>query len=301
MAQRVVLASEVPTLEALGAAGALDFQDGGARLATGARVQRLQAEPGRTLLRVPLPGTPDASGRRLELPRGAGTGWLRAHVYERGALSRFASRWGAPPSSSPAARRWNLLCHLRAQGVGAPRPLALLEAGRGLRQVSVCVEAELAGFEPLPRWLARARGAARGRGLRSVGLALAALDRSGVRLARGRAEHVLVQSDLEADADDDCAALSIARLREESGLWRDRGLARARLPAVAFDDLDGARLRRQVAAAERCDFVSRLGDDLRRNCGLVLTRREELHVLAACGWRDAAVGGSSAGAGSRGS
>ena len=283
MSQRVVLASEVPALEALGAAGALDFVDGGARLATGARVERIEAVPGRTLLRVPLPGTPDAQGRRLELPRGAGTGWLRAHVYERGALSRFASRWGAPPSSSPAARRWNLLCRLRAQGVGAPRPLALLEAGRGLGQVSVCVEAELAGFEPLPRWLARARGAARGRGLRALGLALAALDRSGVRLARARAERVLVQSDLEGDADDDCAALAIARLREERGLWRERGLGRARLPAVAFDDLEGARLQRAPTPSERLAFAARLNEDLRRTGGVHLSQREGLHVLAAGG------------------
>lgn len=240
MSSRVVLAPDVPELAALGAAAPEDFLADGARLATGARVERLERTPGHTLLRVPLPGTPDATGQRVELPRGAGTGWLRVHVYERGPLTRLGSRWGAPPSSSPAARRWNLLCHLRAQGVGAARPLALLEAGRGLGQLSVCVEAELTGFVPLRTWLASARGEARERGLRALGLALAALERSGVRPPRPSIQGVLVADDLEA-GDDDCAALAIQRLRDERAQWAERGLERARLPAIAFDDLEGAR------------------------------------------------------------
>ena len=249
MPSRVVLSPDVPELAALGASAAEDFLERGARLATGVRVEPLEQAAGRTLLRVPLPGTPDADGRRVEPPRGAGTGWLRVHVYERGPLARLGSRWGSPPSSSPAARRWNLLCHLRAQGVGAPRPLALLESARGLGQLSVCVEAELSGFEPWPSWLAHARGEARERGLRALGLALAALERSGVRLARPSPSGVLVHDDLEA-GDDDCAALAIQRLRDEHAQWRERGLDRARLPAIAFDDLDGARLARGALPRE---------------------------------------------------
>ncbi|HVS19069.1 MAG TPA: hypothetical protein VMT18_10755, partial [Planctomycetota bacterium] len=65
MSARVVLAPEVPELTALGASAAEDFLAGGARLATGARVERLESGSERTLLRVPLPGTPDASGRRV--------------------------------------------------------------------------------------------------------------------------------------------------------------------------------------------------------------------------------------------
>lgn len=282
MSARVVLSPEVPELGALGAAGADDFLDGGARLTTGARSECLDRRPGYALLRVPLPGTPDAQGRRLELPRGAGTGWLRVHVFERGPLSRWGARWGAPVSSSPAARRWNLLCHLRAQGVGAPRPLALLESSRGLRQLSVCVEAELEGFETLPRWLARARGAARGRGLRALGLALAALDRSGVRLAQARGAGVWVSEDLEA-GQDDCAALAIARLREEHGHWRARGLTRARLPAVAFDDLEGARLRGKPTPGQRLSFALALREDLRESSGCSLSARESRLVFAAAG------------------
>jgi hypothetical protein len=282
MSARVVLSPEVPELDALGAAQLEDFLDGGARLVTGARVERLEGGRGRTLLRVPLPGTPDAGGRRIEAPRGAGTGWLRVSVYQRGPLSRWGSRWGAPVSSSPAARRWNLLCHLRANGVGAPQPLALLERSRGLRQLSVCVEAELAGFDPLPAWVARARGGARARGLRALGLALSALDRSGVRLARACAAGVLVADDPQA-GDEDCAALAIARLREEHGHWSARGLTRARLPAIAFDDLEGARLRGPPTPRQRLSFALSLREDLRAYPYGALSARESRIAFADAG------------------
>ena len=147
---RLSLDPQVPDLSALGARGIEDFLDGGRGLVTARRVELLSSEPRRSLLRVPLPGTPDSSGQRLEPPRGAGTGWLRVHVFESRAVELLRARLSAPPSTSPAARRWNLLCHLRAQGVGAPRPMALLEERRGLGSISVCVEAELSSADLAP-------------------------------------------------------------------------------------------------------------------------------------------------------
>lgn len=231
---------EVPGLLALGARAASDFLEVGRGLEMGARAQPLRAAAGRCVYRVPLPGTPDASGVRRELPRGAGTGWLRIHVWSGGPLERLRARLSAPRSTSPAARRWNLACHLRGQGVLAPRPLAMIELGGEARGASILVERELEGFEPLPSWLARARGEERANGLEALGLALAALARSGVKLANARAEGVLLR------AAEGCEGPGLA------------GLPSSRLPAVAFEDLDGARLGRPLGPRRARTWLERL-------------------------------------------
>jgi len=253
----VRLAPDLPDLAALGAEGPEALLAGGAGLVTGDRAEVLRAEGVYTHVRVPRPGTPDASGKRRELPGGAGTGWMRLHLWRDVPLEVVRARLSAPRSTSHAARRWNLACHLLASGVVAPRPLALVERTRGLRTTSVMVEAELEGFEPLPRWLARMpAGPARTRGLRSIALALGALLRSGASLRGCRAEDVLLADDEPALSD--CGVERLAALQADLARWRARGLVRARLPAVAFAGLDRGTLRADLAAEQRLAWLAGL-------------------------------------------
>ncbi len=268
------LAPDVPDLAALGARGIEDFFSGCKALATGARASEPVRRGARTSVRVPLPGTPDASGRRLELPRGAGTGWLTVHTWSSGPLDLVRERLRAPHSSSPAARRWNLACHLLGCGVGAPRPLALLERASGARTESVLVEAELEGLAPLPRWLAaNAPGLERSRGLRALALGLAALLRSGAWLGACTAEDVLIGS----------GAASCADQLADLARWRAREVVRAGLPAVGFTGLDGGVLRANLGARRRLAWLGALESSLPSSAQLSERERARLGLAALAG------------------
>jgi len=279
MAELVRRDPDVVDLAALGARGIEDFLDGARGLVTGDRARPLRARAGRESLRVPLPGTPDEAGQRRELPRGAGTGWIRVHAWRSGPLALARARLSSPRSTSPAARRWNLACHLLAQGVVAPRPLALLERVEGMHVRSVLVEAELEDFEPLAGWLERTPpGPARRRGLRALGLSLAALLRSGAWLRGSTADDVLVTG---ASADDsDCAAVTLARLQDEHAQWRERGLTPARLPSVAFCGLDDGVLRKSIAPRRRLAWLLRQERSLPPSARLTDRERARLALTA---------------------
>jgi hypothetical protein len=274
MSETLRLAPEVPDLSALGARGFDDFLEGCRALATGARAGAPERRGARTSVRVPLPGTPDASGRRLELPRGAGTGWLAVHSWSSGPLELVRARLRAPHSSSPAARRWNLACHLLASGVGAPRPLALLERAAGARVESVLVEVELEGLEPLPRWLARTpAGLERTRGLRALGLGLAALVRSGAWLPECAAEDVALGA----------AAGACGEQLADLARWKARDVVRAGLPAVGFVGLDGGTLRGNLNARRRLAWLTALERSLPSGVALCERERARLGLAALAG------------------
>jgi hypothetical protein len=237
VSDNLLLAPAVPELDALGAQSPAELFEP-ARLATGARVELLRDEPAHTIWRVPLPGTPDASGRMPEKPRGAGTGWLWVQRYRGQRVQLLRARLTAPRSSSLAARQWNVICHLARCGVGVPDLVALVERGRGLSSESCLITRELEGFEPLAAWLARPLAAEpRAAGLESLRHFLAALARSRVALPGLGPDEVWIHTRAEsAEASSDCAALDIERLRatrETRGELRAQGLAVRPLPAIA--------------------------------------------------------------------
>jgi hypothetical protein len=128
-------------------------------------------------VRFPLPGTSDVRGNLTGRPGPLGTGWVWLTAY-RGALRELlVARCTTPRSASLAEREWNLLCHLRAHGVGTPEPLLVGARGPGFvsRRSFVLVRAPEDAL-PLSRWLrTEGVGAERARGLEAVGRALALL------------------------------------------------------------------------------------------------------------------------------
>lgn len=241
-------------------------------------------------LRLPLPGTPGADGRRLEPPRGSGTGWLHLHRYAAGGARALAARLTAPRSSSLAARHWNLICHLRAQGVGAPELVLLGEAAGGPGHSghsarsgqwgSFLVTRELAGFTPLSELLADSvsevlRGRRRALILRSVGLALRGLFRSGAWLPELGLAEILVQVTESTDTDA-CGLRELESLREDGRTLRALGLRRRRLPAVAFTGFRRGRLLTAIGPRRRARLLASLAEGLPAG----VSRREQLAVFA---------------------
>jgi hypothetical protein len=232
---RVRLAPGVPSLGALGSDSPRDWLGDGAGLATGDRLEVLERGAALTVARLPLPGTPDAHGVQRERPRGAGTGMLVWRAWRGGGAELLRARLTRPRSASLAARRWNLICHLAAHGVGVPELAAM---GEGRAGESFLIERELAGYEPLERVLASEREPAeRARAAHAVGYALAALFRAGAWLPRLDPRGVLVQREAET-----CAAHAVGELAAAGALARSLGGALRRLPGVAFPALDRARL-----------------------------------------------------------
>lgn len=266
------LAPDVGGLDALGARGLDDLFGDPPSLLTGDR-----ARPLGTTLRLPLPGTPDESGRQREKPRGAGTGYLFLRRYPAGGVDGLRARLLQPRSSSCAARDWNLICHLQAHGLSAPQLVALAERGaRPFGAESVLVTRELEGFVTLRAFLER-RGprAERRRALKSLALAFAQLLRCGAWLPRLSTDNVLVQED-----DNDCVALRIVNLQTEQTLLRERGLARSRLPAIAFTQFERGRILPRISARRRDELVAALA----RDAGAALSRRERLELLVRLGY-----------------
>lgn len=267
----MTLAPAVPDLAALGAAGADDLLDPAGRPVGWERAELVAEDAGAATVRLPLPGTPDASGRVFERPRGAGTGHVLLKRFDgtgRGALWRaLRARFTRPPSESLAEREWNLLCHLRAAGVGTPEPLAVGARGpRGFASRSFLVTRDPEGFRPLAEWLGAAEGEARLRGLRAVGAFLARLFRSGTRLPALAAEDVLLSADEACAAEEIDLLASGARTRPN------------RLPGVVLARVEGGRILPRLGLDERLAALRRLDEGTRGVPGL--TGRDRARVLA---------------------
>lgn len=214
--------------------------------ALSARLELLEESAGRRRLRFPLPGTPDARGNLSGKPGPLGTGFLWLTVYRGGLGELLRARCTHPRSASLAEREWNLLCHLRAHGVGTPEPVLVGARGAGLFAAHsfLLVRAPADAF-PLPRWLRTdGIGAERERGLEALGRALASLRRSGVVLPRLRAEHLW----LTPSGSGECET-------QDHG-----GLRKNRLPGVTITDVRGGRMRTRACVSDH----PRLFDELRR-------------------------------------
>jgi len=245
---RTRLGRGVPDLAALGAREAADLLEPETRLAAWPRAEVLADDGACLRVRYPLPGTPDAAGRVQGRPRGAGTGWVVLEVHRAspwGAALR--ARFGRPRSASLAERDWNLLCHLRARGVGAPEPVAVGAVGSGLVwSRSFAAAGALDGLLPPGAGVGRAadRGALHG-GARALGAALARLFESGVVLPR------LALDDVRLSAREACAGAA-----PPDGARGDvpgdalGGLRLRRLPGVVLAELAGARWRERWSAEE---------------------------------------------------
>jgi hypothetical protein len=238
-------APDVPGLTALGAASFADLMGD----AEGLRGLE-SVEPGKpqvagcATFRYPLPGTPDASGRLTGRPCGAGTGWVRLRRFEGAGLREtLNARLGTPRSLSLAEREWNLICHLRANGVGAPDPMAVGREGGGVfAKRSFLVTRELDGFRPLSELASEETGARARRSIaRAVGQCLARLFRSGVHLPELDAEHILI------------SRVPVRGERSESV-----GLAYGRLPEVVLTGLGHGRIGREPTADERERLLERI-------------------------------------------
>jgi len=287
MPDRVLLSPDVSSLADLGASTPEDLFDP-IRLVTGERVERLYEGPHRRVLRLPLPGTPDAQGRMPEPPRGAGTGWLQVQLFRGRAAESARLRLTQPRSSSPAAREWNLACHLLATGVAAPRPVALIERGRGLSvQHSCLVTRELEGCVPLGDWLASHGGADRKLGLSSVGACLARLFHARTWFPHLALGDLLIEDRSMTESaearDDDCAALTLGRMRAQQASRTDlaaAGLRLARLPSVALGRLSGGRLVARIAPRRRLQLLHALCRQAQQGATLTDSDRRRVWVPA---------------------
>jgi len=248
----VTLAPSVAGIAALGAASGEELLGtcGGAsagsagasaRPALEQRAREVRRDAESVLLRVSLPGTPDARGHLTGAPRGAGTGFVYLRRYRAAsARRRLEARFTRPRSESLAEREWNLLCHLRAAGVTTPEPLAVGGERRALFSArSFLVTRELDGMLRAERWFAGEPDArARRLALRAIGLCLRRVVRSGAFLPRLSTEHVFL------DASEPAAHAECDRPAEVGGLGAGTGAALRwrRLPEVAIASVRGGRL-----------------------------------------------------------
>jgi hypothetical protein len=240
------------------------------------RFEVLEDSPARLRARFALPGTPDLHGNLTGRPRALGTGfvWLTVH-RDRALGTLLRTRFGAPPSASLAEREWNVLCHLRAHGVGTPEPLVVGARGAGLvARASFLVVRALEGAFPLPRWLRTDAGveqpAERARGLAALALFLASLARSGVVLPALAPEHLWVTPSGSGECETEAP-----------------GLRKNKLPGIALAEVHGARLG--PASARRAE---RMLQSLAEGLGRVLEPDEVAPSIAAA---RAALAGSAEG------
>ena len=95
------------------------------------RLEELEPSTGRARWRFALPGTSDLRGNLTGKPGPLGTGWVWLTVFHGGLGELLRARCTQPRSGSLAEREWNLMCHLRAHGVGTPEPLLVAARGNG--------------------------------------------------------------------------------------------------------------------------------------------------------------------------
>lgn len=262
------LAPELPSLSGLGVNSAEQLLYGEPPHAR-ARVEH--AEPTYERLRIPLPGTPSAPGEKLtEAPAGAGTGWVILERWRRVPLRELLGlRFGNPRSVSVAQRHWNLLCHLRANGVGTPEPWAVGARGVGLvaRDSFLVSRAIEEGTLRLDRFIAGdEEGAPSGDAVRHAAAALAvtlrALFDAGAVLPRLAADGLWLrfsshshEQDIGADEDPGCGLAQLATWRADRALG---GLRRDPRPAVLVSNVFAGRLVKSVNAKERLALIERI-------------------------------------------
>jgi hypothetical protein len=276
---RVHLAPEIPSIESLGAQSFEDFFR-----APGApgfeRAKLVRASDGFEEIRYPLPdrGVMDRSASTRSdrsTPTSSSTAFALLRRFTHASRrDRFRARFMTPRSMSLAEREWNLLCHLRAHGIGAPEPLAV---GRGdgsmFAERSFVVLRELDDMLSLRDW-ARADLEPEVRNAIREALVLA-FDRmwsAGVWLPRITADNVLVAAPHRpAGPDPDCVARAIVELRSDSRVpsalehehEHGSALKWGELPEVAFTEFRGGRILAHVAASHRRKIARSLEDELR--------------------------------------
>lgn len=230
---RIRFAGDFGGLAALGLEDAEPLLHPEALLAgvVGPRAEVRRDAAGHVRARFPLPGTPDARGTMTGKPRGLGTGWVRLSTFDAPSWRAvWRARLSHPRSASLAEREWNLLCLLRAGGVGTPEPLVVGTRGGGpVARRSFVVVRELEGAVALPRWL-RPAGLSglpgeRQRGLAALAATLANLARSGVLLPYLEPGHVRVSPSSSGDCEHDSAD----------------GPRKNRLPGISVEDVTGGR------------------------------------------------------------
>ena len=228
---RTLLAPELPDAEALGIESFDALFEPVPELDRAVELAR--GPSGCRRWRFALPGTPGPDGRLTGPPKGAGTGWVELW------------RWDGLGQRIRGENAWNLLCHLRGQGVATAMPLFVGSRGL-LRQSAAVVVRELEGFRG---WLEDWREASSAEERELLESALEAflrrLSRAGVNAnglcldhVRAAPAHVDEQASDEGDTID-CAAKAIASLRETRAQhsWRKN-----RMPTLALSDIDGFSL-----------------------------------------------------------
>lgn len=263
MTVRIRWTPAVPELRALGFEQPEGLLGGCAELlpealdSLGARAQLVQEAAGRSVVRYPLPGTPDQAGLVHERPRGAGTGWVWLVRYQPapgGRRRSWRARITAPRSTSLAAREWNLFCCLQAAGVATPELLAVGEESSPVFAArSFLVMRELEGWQRLDGWLSDAvSDDRRRRAATALGATLGALARSGARLPELSATELwIAESGQQGGA---CALEQIAQVRaaaDESPL----ALPRRRLPGIAISSAAGGGLGNPLSGSEPLELL----------------------------------------------
>ena len=247
------LAPDVPSLEALGAQRLEDLLEG-VSLREFDRAQPIDpdAHARVELWRYPLPGTPaDEGGGLTGRPCGAGTGWVRLKRFRRaGVRDLWYARFSAPRSLSLAEREWNLICYLRAHGVGTPAPMAVGRVGGGVfARRSFLVTRELDATRPLPDAIQEARDPAARRALaEATGSLIARIFRSGAVLPELRARDLWVG---RARADE----------RAEPAAPSEH-LTFGALPEVIVTAFGRGRIQNYVSDPQRITFLRRLASGL---------------------------------------
>jgi hypothetical protein len=269
----------VPGLEALGAASIEELAGVGGAFAMEARARIVAEDEESVLLRVPLPGTPEAGARfsaLTALPRGAGTGFVFVRRYRSvQARSFFLARFTHPRSASLAVREWNLLCRLRSDGIATPEPMAVgAVAASGawgeqraalFARRSVLVTRELDRTLPAAEWLAEPRTLGERRiAVRALGTLLQRLHRSCVDLPKLAWKHVRL-TESGGCGDSVTSALAVA------------GFARKKALEAAVTSVRGGRIRARPSKRALARTLRRLHEEAPP--GRVLAESELVRVF----------------------
>lgn len=254
----------VPDLHALGARDFDDLIGVSGQLEGEERGELIHEEPGRTVLRYPLPGTVTRAGERPTRPRGAGTGFVYLTRWTRGPLGeRATARLTPPRSQSFASRAWNLICHLREHGVGTAQPLVMGEENSALfAKRSFLATRELELMLPIPAYLEQYRDPTSQRRLaHALGLLFARLFEAGVDLPHLRLDSVFVSHDGGEGA---CAAQKIQEVLQPSATCNSPvpGLETNPLPELALATVHGGRIRDSLSEAEVLGVLRRMAEQV---------------------------------------
>lgn len=243
--QNCLLAPGLADLRALGVSDARELLGAGSDLVAGARPEPAAGGGRASVLRIAMAGAPGAglAGRG---------GFARLKRYERASTGDVLwARFTAPRSTSLAAREWNLICHLRARGVGTPEPLAMgpRDAPFFARRSFLVTREVEQHAEPLHAWIVGRGPTERRRLARVLGLALRRTFDAGVWLPRLLPTQVFVNSSEQGSCGDAGAAVL-------------GGMARSRVPAIAFTGFDRGRILRVISSSRRLRWLERFSAEL---------------------------------------